>query len=149
MEKIKIKSGIYEVELTTEDVKRIYEQNEILKDAALLFLNKEEADKNWDIHMSYEEAKDLTKEILIKSGYNEEFLEKVFKENKMEDVKELNDLKIEELWENFGNVIIDEEENITTEFLDFEKGTNREEIWKWFDKKHSKGVHFLLYERED
>jgi hypothetical protein len=69
---------------STEDVKRIYEQNEILKDAALLFLNKEEADKNWDIHMSYEEAKDLTKEILIKSGYNKEFLEKVFKENKEE-----------------------------------------------------------------
>ena len=84
LEKIKIKSGLYEIELTTEDVKRIYEQNEILKDAALLFLNKEEAEKNWDIHMSYEEAKDLTREILIKSGYNKEFLEKVFEENKEE-----------------------------------------------------------------
>ena len=59
-------------------------KNEILKDAALLFLNKEEAEKNWDIHMSYEEAKDLTREILIKSGYNKEFLEKVFEENKEE-----------------------------------------------------------------
>lgn len=38
-----------------------------------------------------------------------------------------------------------ETEVMSDDFLHFPKGTHREDIWKWFDKKHSKGVHFLLY----
>lgn len=39
----------------------------------------------------------------------------------------------------------DSELHIEENYLDFEEGTSREDIWHWFDEKHSKGVYFLLY----
>lgn len=41
----------------------------------------------------------------------------------------------------------------TNECLDVDwqgwsKGTHREEIWHWFDENHSKGVGWLMNERE-
>ena len=38
-----------------------------------------------------------------------------------------------------------ETECIEEPFLGFPAGTNREELWHWFDKRHSKGVAYLLY----
>ena len=31
-------------------------------------------------------------------------------------------------------------------FLNFAAGTHREEIWHWFDERHTKGVAYLLYD---
>lgn len=60
--------------------------------------------------------------------------------------KEYTDTELEELWENFGDIPMNPEtEVMTADFLHFPKGTHREDIWKWFDQKHSKGVSFLLY----
>lgn len=60
--------------------------------------------------------------------------------------KEYTDLELEKLWEAFGDVPMNPEtEVMADDFLHFPKGTHREDIWKWFDQKHSKGVHFLLY----
>lgn len=42
----------------------------------------------------------------------------------------------------------DGEQFIEEDYLKFEEGTSREDIWHWFDERHSKGVHFLLYEYE-
>lgn len=64
--------------------------------------------------------------------------------------KEYTDTELEKLWEDFWDVPMNPEtEVMTADFLHFSKGTHREEIWKWFDSKHSKGVHFLLYKGED
>lgn len=56
------------------------------------------------------------------------------------------DKKLEKLWEQFGDVPMDSEtECIDEPFLNWNAGTHREEIWHWFDERHSKGVAYLLY----
>lgn len=56
------------------------------------------------------------------------------------------DKEIEKLWADFADVPMNPEtECMEADFLHFPAGTHREEIWHWFDEKHSKGVHFLLY----
>lgn len=60
--------------------------------------------------------------------------------------KEYTDTELEELWQAFGDIPMNPEtEVMADDFLHFPKGTHREDIWKWFDQKHSKGIHFLLY----
>ena len=38
-----------------------------------------------------------------------------------------------------------ETEELEAAFLHFPAGTNRLEVWHWFDDRYSKGVSFLLY----
>lgn len=58
----------------------------------------------------------------------------------------LSDRLIENLWMYFGECSFDPETKIILEdFMDFPFGTWREDIWHWFDKAYSKGVHELMY----
>lgn len=69
-------------------------------------------------------------------------------ENSVDEVlKELvlDDEKLEFLWEQFGDVLIDDDECILDDFIGFECGTHRETVWQWFDKHHSKGVAALMF----
>ena len=53
---------------------------------------------------------------------------------------------LEELWAELEDVPMDPEtERIEQEFFGWPTGTQREEIWHWFDKRHSKGIAYLLY----
>ena len=52
--------------------------------------------------------------------------------------KTLEELK--QLWEEFGNVPVDNNDAIETVFLDFPEGTDRFEIWHWFDEQCPNGV---------
>ena len=49
------------------------------------------------------------------------------------------------LWEQFGNIPIDENECIEKDFYAFdcmfEKGTNKFDIWHWFDEKCPNNLH--------
>lgn len=57
------------------------------------------------------------------------------------------DEDIEDLWCQLEDVAMNPEtECLEASFLGFPEGTHREEIWHWFDERHSKGVHYLLYE---
>lgn len=59
------------------------------------------------------------------------------------------DKEVEEFWELFEDVPMNPEtERIEDSFMEFPVGTDKEEIWHWFDERHSKGVHYLLYEKE-
>ena len=58
---------------------------------------------------------------------------------------ELNDEVLEYLWEEFGNVLIDDDECILDDFIGFECGTHREEVWHWFDERYLKGVAYLMF----
>lgn len=59
------------------------------------------------------------------------------------------DVVLEELWARFGDVPMNPEtECMEEEFLHFAVGTHREEIWHWFDHRHSKGVAYLLYKAD-
>lgn len=64
------------------------------------------------------------------------------------DIETLRDRDdfLEELWGQFEDVPIDPDtECIEEEFLCWGPGIHREEIWHWFDERHSKGVAYLLY----
>lgn len=58
------------------------------------------------------------------------------------------DTELEELWDGLEDVPMNPEtECIEQDYNIFPAGTSKEDIWKYFDKRHSKGVHYLLYER--
>lgn len=61
----------------------------------------------------------------------------------------LDDEKLEYLWKRFGDIPINDDGCILDDFLGFESGTHREEIWHWFDERHSKGVAYLMYGRTE
>ena len=53
---------------------------------------------------------------------------------------------LEELWEQCGDIPMNPEtECIEDKFMGWGPGIHREEIWHWFDERHSKGVAYLLY----
>ena len=55
------------------------------------------------------------------------------------------DAKLELLWDKFGDVPMNPETECMGEpFLGFPAGTHREDIWHWFDERHSRGVAYLL-----
>ena len=59
---------------------------------------------------------------------------------------EFGNYLIENLWMYFGECAYDgETETILEDFIDFPAGTWREDVWHWFDKAYSKGVHELMY----
>ena len=50
------------------------------------------------------------------------------------------------VWYALGDVPVDPEtEKIEDAFMWWPAGTDREDIWRWFDERHSKGVAYLLY----
>lgn len=53
---------------------------------------------------------------------------------------------LEDLWEQFKDVPMNPQtECIEERFMGWGPGIHREEIWQWFDARHSKGVAYLLY----
>lgn len=58
------------------------------------------------------------------------------------------DKEIEKLWQEFEDVpVLDDEDGmvvIDCDWHEFERGTQIEEIWYWFDEHHSKGVGWLM-----
>ena len=63
-----------------------------------------------------------------------------------ESLKE-RDQALENMWNEFADVPMNPDTECMEEpFLDFPAGTRREDIWHWFDERHSKGVAYLLYE---
>lgn len=63
----------------------------------------------------------------------------------METLEE-RDKRLEDAWSRLDDVPMDSEsERMEEAFACFPAGTEREEIWHWFDRRHSKGVAYLLY----
>lgn len=56
------------------------------------------------------------------------------------------DVLLEKKWDEFTDVPMNPEtERIEQDFLHFPVGTQRIDIWRWFNERHSKGVCYLLY----
>lgn len=62
--------------------------------------------------------------------------------------KAIIDEALEKMWDELADVPVDENECIDIDWHGWDKGTHREEIWHWFDERHSKGVGWLMSERE-
>lgn len=64
----------------------------------------------------------------------------------------LTDVRLEELWDDLTDVPVTEDADMRTvldeDWYGFAKGTDVEDIWRLFDKRHSKGVYWLMYERD-
>lgn len=60
------------------------------------------------------------------------------------------DKGVEKLWEMLTDVPFYEDKDgymrLDVEWQGWSKGTDREEIWYWFDEHHSKGVGWLMNE---
>lgn len=55
------------------------------------------------------------------------------------------DSLLEDLWKTLTDVPMNPEtEDMEEDWFIFPKGTNREEIWEWFDEQHSKGVGWMM-----
>jgi hypothetical protein len=65
----------------------------------------------------------------------------------------MNDKQIEQLWNEFDDITMIENENKTLCLLsgwnNFDAGTDINTIWEWFNINHSKGIQYLMYELED
>lgn len=67
------------------------------------------------------------------------------KTENMQSLRE-RDIELERLWNEFADVPIDPEtEKLEEAYLHFPAGTDREDVWHWFDNRHSKGIGYLLY----
>lgn len=60
-------------------------------------------------------------------------------------LKEMSKSELEELWGEFGDVAIDDNECIDRAWRGYEAGTPREEIWLDFDEAYPGGVHSLMF----
>lgn len=61
------------------------------------------------------------------------------------------DYQLEQAWMELENVPVNEDEILDADAdlsygIRFDKGTPKEDVWHFFDKNHSKGVAWLLYE---
>lgn len=57
---------------------------------------------------------------------------------------ELDDKELTKLWQMFGDVSVNNMDQIEEEFLGFPEGTEKEEVWQWFDERYSGGVVKLM-----
>lgn len=65
--------------------------------------------------------------------------------SKLPSDRAFRDVVVEELWDNLADVPIDPEtEELDESYYIWPKGTDKEDIWHWFDEHHSKGVAYLL-----
>lgn len=56
----------------------------------------------------------------------------------------LDDDVLKFLWEKFADVPVDDDGCLMGCFMGYDAGTDREEIWHWFDEHHSEGVAALM-----
>ncbi|QUH21775.1 hypothetical protein [Alkaliphilus sp. B6464] len=59
--------------------------------------------------------------------------------------RKLTDEEIEDIWDHLGDIPIDEDECLDDNYFIWTKGSDKyEDVWRWFDSNHSKGVAYLV-----
>lgn len=56
------------------------------------------------------------------------------------------DKNVETLWEEFQSVPVDHNGNLKAVWYAFPKGTNKNDVYDWFNRHHSKGLAYLMEE---
>lgn len=56
------------------------------------------------------------------------------------------DKNVEVLWIEFQDVHVDRNGNLKAAWYSFLKGTNKNDVYDWFDRHHSKGLAYLMEE---
>ena len=143
----KIYDSFKEISKHIEDYIEMYHKQEIEESGRLMTIKndaefiyqflKEQNDTEW---IDLEKLKILQDKEYVLSG------------DTPIDLQKRLDKMLETLWAALEDVPFCENEGVEyldDDYLDFEfETTTKEDIWHWFDERHSKGVHFLLYEYE-
>lgn len=65
------------------------------------------------------------------------------------DAESLYEKSVEELWNEFGDVPMNPDTECIEEcWYGFSAGTNREDIWHWFEETFHVSVHNLMYSQD-
>lgn len=48
--------------------------------------------------------------------------------------------ELKNLWAEFGNIPINDNDQIEEDFKDFPAGTDKEDVWRWFDELCPRGI---------
>ena len=67
-------------------------------------------------------------------------------EEKVPTLQETIDKNIEASWKEFQNVPVDRNGNLKAAWYAFPKGTNKNDVYGWFNRHHSKGLAYLMEE---
>lgn len=62
--------------------------------------------------------------------------------------KKFSDEQLAKLWGILGDIPVNKDDEILESFINFPVGTHKEDVWHWFDEKHSEGVYVLMQIRE-
>lgn len=54
---------------------------------------------------------------------------------------------IKDLWNKLGDIPINEHEEIELQFLQFEPGTHKYDIWHWFEETFNISVNDLMFKK--
>lgn len=57
---------------------------------------------------------------------------------------QIKDDELEDMWEELGDVPVNDDGEILRPFYFWDKGTHRGKIWHWFDEHLTKGVAYLM-----
>lgn len=72
-------------------------------------------------------------------------------DDEITELEKEQDKILEGEWDELSDIPFDEDEEgtlyISRDWNGFKKGDSRDEIWHYFDRYHTKGIHYLLYER--
>ena len=61
-------------------------------------------------------------------------------------LQETIDKNIESLWKEFESVPVDRNGNLRATWYAFPKGTNKNDVYDWFNRHYSKGLAYLMEE---
>lgn len=67
-------------------------------------------------------------------------------EEKEVTLQETIDKNVEVLWKEFQSIPVDRNGNLRVSWKAYPKGTNKNEVYGWFDRHHSKGLSYLMKE---
>ena len=59
------------------------------------------------------------------------------------------DKNVEALWIEFQDIPVDRNGNLRVTWKAYPKGTNKNEVYEWFNRHHSKGLSDLMEEVEN
>ena len=67
-------------------------------------------------------------------------------EEKVPTLQETIDKNIEVSWKEFQNISTDHNGNLKATWCAFSKGTNKNIVYDWFNRHHSRGLAYLMEE---
>ena len=67
-------------------------------------------------------------------------------EEKEMTLQEMIDVSVEKSWEEFKTVPLDRNGCLKKSWYAFPKGTNKNDVYDWFNRNYSKGLAYLMEE---